>query len=257
MALFWPKHGPQMVLPIGTPWILINAPRAAPCQISHCRMFPVNPFPGNSQNMALYGPNMVRTWSFKLVFSWIIINVPRDAPCKISQFWVYPIVHFFLEMAKMWPFYGPNMVWIWSSQLVCFVLCKIWQCRVYTVVPSLNNGQKMALLWPKHGPSNWFFLNLNKHAQGCSMQNLIFQGVPLAHFPKNGQNMALLWPKHGPNMVLQIGSYWILIIVPRDVLCQIFHCWVYPVALFPRNCQNMALYGQSMILTWSSKLVVP
>ena len=46
-------------------------------------------------------------------------------------------------------------------------------------------------------------------------------GYPVAHFPIYGQNMALLWPKHGPHMVLQIGSSWILINVPRDAPCQI------------------------------------
>ena len=55
------------------------------------------------------------------------------------------------------------------------------------------------------------------------------------------QEMANVWPFYGQNMVLQIGSSWSLMIVPRDVQCQISHCWVYPVAPFPRNDQNMAL----------------
>ena len=29
----------------------------------------------------------------------------------------------------------------------------------------------MAKTWSSHGPSNWFFLNLNQCAQGCSMPN--------------------------------------------------------------------------------------
>ena len=53
-------------------------------------------------------------------------------------------------------------------------------------------------------------------------------------------------------MVLQIGSSWILIIVPRDVTRQISHCWVFPVALLPKNGQNMALLWQNMVHTWSS-----
>ena len=69
--------------------------------------------------------------------------------------------------------------------------------------------------------------------------------------------MALLEPKYGPNMVLEIGSPLILIIVPRDVPCQMSHCWVYPVDPFPRNGQNMAVYGQKMVLKWSLKLVLP
>merc|ERR1711954_553066 len=69
--------------------------------------------------------------------------------------------------------------------------------------------------------------------------------------------MALLWPKHGPHMVLKIDSSRILMIVPRDVPCQISHCWAYQVAPFPRNGQIMVLYGQNMVLTWSLKLVLP
>ena len=30
---------------------------------------------------------------------------------------------------------------------------------------------EMAKTWSTHGPSNWFFLNLNQCAQGCSMPN--------------------------------------------------------------------------------------
>ena len=66
----------------------------------------------------------------------------------------------------------------------------------------------------------------------------------LAPFPRNGQNMAILWPKHDPHMILQMGSFLILILVPKDVPCQISHCWVYPVAPFPRNSQNVALLWQ-------------
>ena len=53
---------------------------------------------------------------------------------------------------------------------------------------------------------------------------LSFTTLGVSHspqFPRNGQNMAFLWPKHGPHMVLQIGSFLILIIVPRDEPCQI------------------------------------
>merc|ERR1711954_239287 len=100
-------------------------------------------------------------------------------------------------------------------------------------------------------------LNLNHCAPICSMPNFTLLGLSCSPFSRNGQNMALLWTKHGPHMVLQIGSSHILIILPRDVPCQILHCWVYPVAPFLRNGQNMALYGQNMVLTWSLKLVLP
>ena len=116
---------------------------------------------------------------------------------------------------------------------------------------------EMAKIWSSHYPSNWFFLNLNHCAQGCSMPNFTFLGVSCSPFPRNGQNMALLWPKYGPHMVLQIGSSQILIIVPRDVPCKGSHCWVYPVAPFLRNGQNIALHGQNMVLTWSLKFVLP
>ena len=69
--------------------------------------------------------------------------------------------------------------------------------------------------------------------------------------------MALLWQKRGPHMILQIGYSWILINVPKDIPCQISHCWVYPIALFHRNDQNMALYGQNMVLTGNMALLWP
>jgi len=50
--------------------------------------------------------------------------------------------------------------------------------------------------------------------------------------------MALLWLKHGPYMVPQIGSSSILIIGPRDILCQISYFWVYPVSPFLKKWQK-------------------
>ena len=47
--------------------------------------------------------------------------------------------------------------------------------------------------------------------------------------------------KHGPHMVHQIGSSRIMIIVPRDVPCQISHYWFHHVAPIPRNGQNVAI----------------
>ena len=92
VALLWPKHGPHMVLQMGSSWILTNVPRDAPCQISLCCLSPVAPFPRNGQNMALlwpkHGPHMV----LQISSSWILINVPRDASCHISQFWGFPVV---------------------------------------------------------------------------------------------------------------------------------------------------------------------
>ena len=45
MTLLWPKHGPHMVLKIGSSWILINVPRDAPCQISQFLVYPIVHFP--------------------------------------------------------------------------------------------------------------------------------------------------------------------------------------------------------------------
>ena len=75
-------------------------------------------------------------------------------------------------------------------------------------------------------------LHAKFHNSGCT---------PWVPFPRNSQNMALLWSKHGPRMVLQIDSFLILIYLPRDIPCQISHCWVYLVVPFSRNVQNMAL----------------
>ena len=67
------------------------------------------------------------------------------------------------------------------------------------------------------------------------------------------QNMVLTWS-------LQLGFSWILIIVPSDVTSQISQCWVYPVAPFPRNGQNLALlwpkHGPHMILLIGSSWIL-
>ena len=97
-------------------------------------------------------------------------------------------------------------------------------------------------IWPfmaktlySHGPKNCFFLNLNQCDQGCSMPNFTLLDLSCSPHSYNWPKYGPSWPKYGPHMVLQIGSSWILIIVPRDVPCQSSHCWVYPVALFPSN----------------------
>ena len=163
MALLWPKHGPHMVLQIGSSWIIIYVPRDTQFQISHCWMSPVASFPRNGQNIAIlwpkHGPHMV----LQIGSSWIIIYVPRDAPRQISQFWVYPIVPF----SYKWPKYGPFMAKTRSS----------------------------------HDPSNCFFLNYNQYAQGWSLPNFTILGVsnsPLSLemtkiWPFYGKNMVLTW----------------------------------------------------------------
>ena len=106
MALLWPKHGPHMVLQIGSGWILINLPKDVPCQISNCCLYPVAPFPRNCQNM-------VFTWSLKCFCFWILIIVPRDVPGQISHCWVYlvaPCPRNGQNMAVLWTYHGPYIV---------------------------------------------------------------------------------------------------------------------------------------------------
>ena len=110
----------------------------------------------------------------------------------------------------------------------------------------------MAKTWPFYSQNmvltSWFFLNLSHCVQGCSMPNFTLLSVSCISLSKQWPRYGLLWPKLGPKMLLQTGSSWILINVPRDVPCQISHCWVYPVAPFSRNGQNMDLCGQNMVL---------
>ena len=126
---------------------------------------PSSPFPRNGQNMALLWPKNGPHIVLQMSSSWIIINVPREATYQISQYRVYPMVPF----SKKWPKYGPFFGKTWSS----------------------------------HGPSNWFFLNYNQCAQGCSMPNFAILGV--SHGPLSLE-MAKIWPfyaktwsSHGPS----------------------------------------------------------
>ena len=135
----WPKHGPHLVLKIGSSWNLKNVPKDVPFQISHCWVYPKAHFPKNSHNMTLlwqkHGPNMI----LHIGSSWNLIDEPMTAPCQFSQFRVYSIFPF----SWKWPKYGPFIAKTWSS----------------------------------HGPSIWFFLNINQCAQGCSLPNFTLLGV--------------------------------------------------------------------------------
>ena len=177
-----------------------------------CWVYPVATFPWNGQNMALFWPKYGPHMVIKIASSWILINAPRDFLCQFSHCWGYSVAPFPRD-GKIWPFIAKT----WSSQ----------------------------------GPSNGFFLNLNQCPKGCSMPNFTLLAKSCSPLPRNDQNMALLMPKHGPQMVLQVGSSGILVIVPRDVPCQSSHSWIFPVAPFPKNGQNMAICCQNMVLTWS------
>ena len=47
-------------------------------------------------------------------------------------------------------------------------------CLVYPVVSSSSKAQIMTPTWPKHGPSNCFFLSLNQYDQVCITPNFRF-----------------------------------------------------------------------------------
>ena len=98
MTTLLPKHGPHMVLQMGSSWILTNVPRDALCQISHCCLNPVAPIPRNGQNMALLWPKHGAHMVLQVGSTWILVIVARDVPCQSSHFWVY---------SKKWPTYDP------------------------------------------------------------------------------------------------------------------------------------------------------
>ena len=163
-----------MVLNIGSSWIFINVPRDDPCQISHCWVYTVAPFPRNGQNIALSWPKHDPHIVPLMGLSWILINVPKDVHCQISLCWVKPEVPFVRNcqnVALLWPKHGPLMVLqIRSSWFLINVPgdapCQISQFWLYPMVlfsqKSPKYGPFMAKTWSSHGPSNWFFLNHNQ-----------------------------------------------------------------------------------------------
>merc|ERR1711954_618466 len=116
----------------------------------------------------------------------------------------------------------------------------------------------MALLWPNHGPSNWFFLNHNQCAQGCSMPNFTNMGV--SHSPlslkmaKIWPFMAKTWSSHGP-------SDWFFLNHTHCAQgCSMLNftiLGVSPSPLFLEMAKIWPFYGQNMVLTWFFKLVLP
>ena len=142
----------------------------------NCYVFPVAHLPEMSKIITF----MAQLWNTIGAWNWFSLNLNQCAhECCMPNFKI-PEASFsplFLEMSKIWVFYGPNMVLIWSLKWILpkyyvpkDALCQISLCLVNPVVP----------------------------------------------YPRNGQNVALLWLKHGPH-ILQIGSSWILSNVPRDV----------------------------------------
>ena len=118
MGLLWLKHGPHMVLQIVSSSIIISLPRDTPCQISQFWVYTIVSF---SYKWPKYDPFMAKTWSSYGPSNWFFPNhnqcaqggsMPNFTILCVSQ---SPL---FLEMAKLCPFYGPNMVLKWSFKLV-------------------------------------------------------------------------------------------------------------------------------------------
>ena len=118
VALLLLKHSPHLVLQLGSSWIIINVPREATCQISQHRVFPMVPF---SKKWPKYGPFVAKTWSSHGPSNCFFLNHNQCAQgCSMPNFTNLGVSHcpLFLEMAKIWPFYGQNMVLTWSVKLV-------------------------------------------------------------------------------------------------------------------------------------------
>ena len=80
MILLWTKDGPHIVLQMGSPCILTNVLRDAPCQISLCWLNPVAPFLRNGKNMAFL-------WSKHCPSNWCILNLGQCAKgCSMPNF---------------------------------------------------------------------------------------------------------------------------------------------------------------------------
>ena len=153
--------------------------------------------------------------------------------------------------------HGPHMILHFGSSWILIkvprnVPCKISHCWVYPLVPFPNNGQNMALLWPKYGPHKilqigyyWILIKVPKNVP-CKISHCLV--YPVAPSSRKGKNVHLL-AKNGHHMVLQMGSSWIIINVPWDAPCQISRFWVYPIIPFS---QKWPKYGPFMAKTWSS-----
>ena len=72
-----------------------------------------------------------------------------------------------------------------------------------------KNGPFKAKTLTSHGPSNWFFLNHNYCAQGCSMPNFTILGVSHSHL---FLEMAKIWPFYVKKVVLS----WYFKLVPPE-----------------------------------------
>ena len=111
-------------------------------------------------------------------------------------------------------------------------------------------------MWYSHGPSNWFFLNLNHCAQGCYMSKFTLLGLSCSPFFQKWPKYCPLWLKYGPHMVLKIGSPWNLINVPRDVACQFYIAGCILKTPFLEIPKTWPFYGQNMVLKIDSSWIL-
>ena len=110
-------YGQSMVLQIISCSSLIIVPRDVPSLISHCWVYPVDPF----LKMAKIWPFMAKTWSSYGPSKYFFLNYNQCAQgCSLANFTILCVSHspLYLEMAKICPFYGQSMVLTWSLKLV-------------------------------------------------------------------------------------------------------------------------------------------
>ena len=113
---------------------------------------------------------MAKTWSSQCSQNWFLLNLDQCAQgCSMQNFTLLGVS--LSPLSQKWPKYG--------------------HLRPFR-----------AKTWSSHGPSNWFFLNLNQCAQVCSMPNFTILGV--SHCPfflemaKIWPFIAKTWSSHGP-----------------------------------------------------------
>ena len=148
MAQTLSSHGPSN-------WFFLNLIQCAKeCSEPNFMLLAVfcSPFPRNGQNVVLlwpkHGPHII----LKIGFLLSLNDCGPHMVLRIGSLWI------FINVPRDVPF-------------------QISHCWVYPVAPTPRNGKNMAILWPKHGPLNWLWLNLNQFAQGCFMPNLTLLGV--------------------------------------------------------------------------------
>ena len=141
-----------------------------------------------------------------------VYSCARFSPLPLSES-VIP------DMAKIWPFYGQNIVLKWPFIWVLPEYLTICRGMIHAKIPFAGWILKLPLQeslqccpfitqkWSSLGPLHRLFLNLNQHSQECSMPNFTILGVSCSPI---FLEMAKIWPFHGPNMLLIWSSNWFL-----------------------------------------------